>query len=423
MRYLFLYLSALLLFSGCEIAFKSRTDKLKEEKAYATASACNENEKEAQRLSLAALSKATNIDSVSVLKKSRVQLVQQKQRYCYEAILTYEGWAQYRQELQQERDAIFDRMQKFNNTVLYSDKAAAVAKLLQDKKAFNRKIDRADKIAPTMIGKIDIEKSTIEQSINALPSLNFEINDCEKQGNHRCQVGFISNVRDESKKVTYYWDFGDGESSGRKNPLHTYHRFGDYRVTLQVTDEKGAKNSVSKTIHPVPKIKPTVLFRVKKKQYTLGENIYFDNSSYSKGGKLKRNRWEFGDGAESSLRNPSHRYKSTGVYTVKLKVCDSDGVCDTASNSIKVTQMPVTNAVKGEEIQTYIAKNGRPAEHLIKKNASIKAYRYGDIWLLVKWGRIECAVLDGGLGMTLMGYPKQCHWHEKHAADYMIDLK
>ncbi len=423
MRYLFLYLSALLLFSGCEITFKSRTDKLKEERAYATASACNENEKEAKRLSLAALSKVTSIDSASVLKKSRVQLMQEKKGYCYEAILTYEGWAQYRQELQQERDAILDRMQKFNNTIIYSDKAAAVAKLLDEEKAFNTKIDRADKIAPTMIGKIDIEKSKIAQSINAVPSLDFEINGCEKQNSRQCQVGFISNVHDESKKVTYYWDFGDGETSVRKNPLHTYHKFGDFRVVLQVMDEKGATNSVSKTINPVPKIKPTVLFQVKKKQYLLGENIYFDNSSYSKGGKLKSNRWEFGDGVESSLRNPSHQYKNTGAYTVKLKVCDSDGLCDTASNTIRVAQMPATNAVKGEEIQTYIAKNGRPAEHLIKKNASIKAYRYGDIWLLVKWGRIECAVLDGGLGMTLMGYPKQCHWHEKHAENYMIDLK
>ena len=423
MRYLFLYISALLLFSGCEITFKSRVDKFKEDKAYATASACNENEKEAKRLSLAALSKATSIDSVSVLKKSRVQLMPEKKGYCYEAILTYEGWAQYRQELQEERDAIFDRMQKFNNTIIYNDKAAAVEKLLQEEKAFNTKIDRADKIAPTMIGKIDIDKSTMEQSINAVPSLYFEITECDKQSNHQCQMGFISNVRDESKKITYYWDFGDGETSTRKNPLHTYPEFGDYRVTLQVTDDKGATNSVSKTINPVPKIKPTVLFQVKKKQYMRGENIYFDNRSYSKGGKLKSNRWEFGDGAESSLRNPSHRYKNTGDYTVTLKVCDSDGLCDIASNTVRVAQIPVTNAVKGEDIHAYIAKNGQPAEHLVKKNASINAYRYGDIWLLAKWGRIECAVLDGGLGMTLMGYPKQCHWHAKHAAKYMIDLK
>ncbi|MBU1642974.1 PKD domain-containing protein, partial [bacterium] len=198
---------------------------------------------------------------------------------------------------------------------------------------------------------------------------------------------------------------------------------GDYRVTLQVTDEKGIKNSVSKTINPVPKIKPIVLFQMKKKQYIRGENIYFDNSSFSKGGELKSNRWDFGDGTESSLRNPSHRYKSTGDYTVKLKVCDSDGLCDTASEIIRVAKIPVTNAVKGEDIHAYIAKNGQPAESLIKKNASINAYRYGNIWLLAKWDRIDCAVLDGGLSMTLMGYPKQCHWHEKYAANYMIDLK
>jgi len=350
MRYIFLSISALLLFSGCEVTFKSRADKFKEDKAYAPASACNENEKEAKRLSLAALSKATSIDSASVLKKSRVQLMQEKKGFCYEAVLTYEGWAQYRQELQQERKAIFDRMQKFNNTISYSDKAAAVETLLQEQKAFNTKLDRAEKIAPTMVLKTDIEKSTIEQSINAVPSVYFEINECAKQSNHRCQVGFISNVRDESQKVTYDWDFGDGESSVRKNPLHTYQKLGGYKVMLQVTDENGAKNSVS-----------------------------------------------------------------TDVNVLKNKK---------AVQAIKpIAHMPVTNAVRGEEIHAYIAKNGQPAESLIKKNASINAYRYGNIWLLAKYDKIKCAVLDGGLGMTLMGYPKQCYWHEKNAANYMIDLK
>jgi PKD repeat protein len=201
-----------------------------------------------------------------------------------------------------------------------------------------------------MILKIDMEKSTIEQSINAIPSVDVEVNECNRQTNYRCQVGFISNVRDESKKVTYHWDFGDGESSVRKNPLHTYQKLGGYKVTLHVTDEKGATNSVS-----------------------------------------------------------------TDVNVLKYKKA--------VQRKKPIAHMPATNAVEGEAIRAYIAKNGPPAESLIKKNASINAYRYGNIWLLAKYDKIKCAVLDGGLGMTLMGYPKQCYWHEKNAANYMIDLQ
>ncbi|MFT5819228.1 MAG: hypothetical protein ACI8ZM_000451 [Crocinitomix sp.] len=38
--------------------------------------------------------------------------------------------------------------------------------------------------------------------------------------------------------VTYYWNFGDGESSTLKNPGHTYAQEGEYIVTLQVQGVK-----------------------------------------------------------------------------------------------------------------------------------------------------------------------------------------
>ena len=35
----------------------------------------------------------------------------------------------------------------------------------------------------------------------------------------------------------YQWDFGDGETSFQKNPVHHYKCAGDYSVTLQVIDK------------------------------------------------------------------------------------------------------------------------------------------------------------------------------------------
>lgn len=50
--------------------------------------------------------------------------------------------------------------------------------------------------------------------------------------------------------VSYYWNFGDGESSTLKNPAHTYTESGEYIVTLQV---EGAKKTTpqefSKTLN------------------------------------------------------------------------------------------------------------------------------------------------------------------------------
>ncbi|MBU7025436.1 MAG: metallophosphoesterase [Theionarchaea archaeon] len=49
--------------------------------------------------------------------------------------------------------------------------------------------------------------------------------------------------------VTWDWDFGDGTlHSHEKNPVHQYTRAGTYKVTLTVTDNVGAKGSISQVI-------------------------------------------------------------------------------------------------------------------------------------------------------------------------------
>ncbi len=53
-------------------------------------------------------------------------------------------------------------------------------------------------------------------------------------------VNFFSNVYDpDSEEFSYYWDFGDGNSSNVKNPEHTFNITDDHEftVTLEVTDE------------------------------------------------------------------------------------------------------------------------------------------------------------------------------------------
>ena len=48
--------------------------------------------------------------------------------------------------------------------------------------------------------------------------------------------------------VSWFWDFGDGETSNDKNPNHRYVKFENYSVTLTITDDRGVSNSTSKNI-------------------------------------------------------------------------------------------------------------------------------------------------------------------------------
>ena len=61
------------------------------------------------------------------------------------------------------------------------------------------------------------------------------------------QIEFYGNSCDpEGSIVSYFWEFGDGNESYEKNPMHAYTKRGMYTVRLTVTDEKG-KQSVDES--------------------------------------------------------------------------------------------------------------------------------------------------------------------------------
>jgi len=51
------------------------------------------------------------------------------------------------------------------------------------------------------------------------------------------QINFQGDASGEHPPFTYHWDFGDDATSEEQNPSHTYSAFGEYTVTLTVTDD------------------------------------------------------------------------------------------------------------------------------------------------------------------------------------------
>ncbi|MCK0116107.1 ThuA domain-containing protein [Isoptericola sp. S6320L] len=68
---------------------------------------------------------------------------------------------------------------------------------------------------------------------------------------------------ERSGGVSYHWDFGDGTTSTRANPEHTYPRVGDYEATLTVTYADGTKSRTTAdaaTTCTLPDDRDTVFF-------------------------------------------------------------------------------------------------------------------------------------------------------------------
>jgi serine protease len=122
---------------------------------------------------------------------------------------------------------------------------------------------------------------------------------------------------------TWDWDFGDGGSSGARNPDHQYSNPGDYTVSLTVTGPNGS-DTETKTNYISVEASPAAAFTGSPTSGCAPLTVNFINQST---GGIGSYDWDFGDGGSSTAQNPSHQYTGAGTYTVSLSItgpCGSD---------------------------------------------------------------------------------------------------
>jgi len=149
-----------------------------------------------------------------------------------------------------------------------------------------------------------------------------------------CQAGFTFSVNNNvvtftntstgAIQPTYYWNFGDGNYDWQTNPVHTYLYNGTYAVCLSMWDSLSMCQSTfcdSVVIANAPPVPCNAYFSYGFQ----GNTFYF--SDQSTGGPFVSWNWNFGDGNNSSLQNPSHSYANTGFYNVCLTVISSTDTC------------------------------------------------------------------------------------------------
>jgi predicted outer membrane repeat protein len=129
--------------------------------------------------------------------------------------------------------------------------------------------------------------------------------------------------------ISYYWNFGDGNSSTDQNPTHTYNTPGTYNVTETVTGPGGNNTQTQTNLITVNYPAPIASFTANTTSGTAPLNIQFNDQST---GNINSYYWNFGDGNTSTDENPSHIYNTSGTYVVKETVTGPGG-----NNSITST--------------------------------------------------------------------------------------
>jgi FOG: PKD repeat len=130
----------------------------------------------------------------------------------------------------------------------------------------------------------------------------------------------------------YVWDFGDGSTSSEKNPSHTYNKTGTYTVSLTVSNEFGQDTKTSTSLITVGNA-PYVFF-------TANGTINSHEVVFTTHGTVDAStvfKWDFGDGTTSAERNPTHIYKSTGVYNVTMTVSNTYGTYNYTLKNVSIT--------------------------------------------------------------------------------------
>lgn len=177
-------------------------------------------------------------------------------------------------------------------------------------------------------------------------------------------VTFTDRSLGDVKK--WLWDFGDGNTSTERNPVHQYSKNGIFSVKLTINEDSDGTGTRSKTKNAYIKVKPYADFDYHMTgscsapcggfplfwtcppcSYTgpyLSE--FFDNS----GGDLLTYSWTFGDGNTSTEKDPIHTYSTHGEKAVLTVSNGQDS--DSRSKYIELgSGLPVLERLDGNLLQ------------------------------------------------------------------------
>lgn len=132
--------------------------------------------------------------------------------------------------------------------------------------------------------------------------------------------------------ISYYWNFGNSNTSTAPNPSTVFITPGTFTVKLVATSANGTKDSTTTSITVVTD--PVANFSATPTSGCEDDNVIsFTNLSTNAVSYI----WDFGDGTSSNATNPTHTYTDPGVYSVKLVATSTFGC-----QNIKISNALVT---------------------------------------------------------------------------------
>ncbi len=166
------------------------------------------------------------------------------------------------------------------------------------------------------------------------PSVAFSVVD--SQGCTPFFVQFTDLTNAGSGTITQWqWDFGDGNTSAQQFPSNLFTASGSYNITLQVTNSNGCKAAFTRNNYIKVLESPSAGFTTQATS-TCSPPVTVIFSNTSTGNNITTYNWDFGDGTNGVVANPSHNYTTPGVFNTVLIVTNQGGCTDTVTKIISI---------------------------------------------------------------------------------------
>ncbi|HET8573000.1 MAG TPA: PKD domain-containing protein [Edaphocola sp.] len=222
-----------------------------------------------------------------------------------------------------------------------------------------------------------------------------------------CQ-GLPVTFRNTSQNATGYdWYFGDGQSGTDAHPEHIYDTPGTYHVVLVAHNPTACNqtDSMSRTI--TISSSPTAAFSATPFQPETNVPTTFSNQSQ----EATHYFWNFGDGTNSTEKDPVHQFPKTGIFNVCLTAYNAQGCYDIVCKKISAEVEPLA------DLPTGFSPNGDG------KNDALYVRGYGiktmDLKIFNRWGQMvfESKNQSQGWDGTYLGRPQ-----EMDAYAYVLEI-
>jgi len=189
-------------------------------------------------------------------------------------------------------------------------------------------------------GSSDTTHKTVTVITNQRPKADFTVQ--PDSGPAPLEVTLDASVSSDPNGddiESYEWSAGQKKTAGQKASM-TFTEVGSHQITLVITDELGASDSVQKTItvtEPIPELKAN--FTVSSETGIEPITVTLDASTST--GKITNYEWSTSDGQTKFGQQVTLTFQKAGSHTITLTVTDKEnGTATSKPQTVVVESKP-----------------------------------------------------------------------------------